>query len=208
MDGIFSATSGNIDDEAVGYHMYSNPSSRSDTVIATENPIHSLAGMLNAVTLRPTSTRRQEAPQKQPVALANMANDATGTVEDDDAALYLEYQKLHDNHDEALYAVNDDSEVAVSFQEWKSRRKQFKQSTHSLILTRFLLRLTPLLTGIRGSFVKAFQVFEEREQLALEQLEQVTSSASVKNTLKLHSNNVKNVLAATRAFRAAATKPK
>jgi hypothetical protein len=177
MDGIFSASSSNIDDDAVGYHMYGNPSGSSDTVIATENPIHSLAGMLNAVTLRPTSTRRQEAPQKQPVTLTNMANDAAVTVEDD-AALYLEYQTLHENHDEALYAVNDDSEVAVSFQEWKSRRKQFKQS-------------------IRGSFVKAFQVFEEREQLALEQ---VSLSASVKNTMKLHSDKVKNVLAATRAL--------
>ena len=140
MDGIFSASSSNIDDDAGGgYHMYGNPSGSSDTVIATENSIHSLAGMLNAVTLRPTSTRRQEVPQKQPVTLTNMANDAAVTVEDD-AALYLEYQTLHENHDEALYAVNDDSEVAVSFQEWKSR-KQFKQSTHSLILTRFLLTL-------------------------------------------------------------------
>jgi hypothetical protein len=169
--------------------MYGNPSSSNDTVIVTENPIHSLAGMLNAVSLRPTSTRRQEVPQKQPVTLTNMANDAAVTVEDDDAALYLEYQTLHENHDEALYAVNDDSEVAVGFQEWKSGRKQFKQST-------------------RGSFVKAFQVFEEREQLALEHLEQVVSSESVKNTLKLHSNKVKNVLAATRALGPAASKSK
>jgi hypothetical protein len=146
MDGIFSATISNIDDEASGYHMYGNPSGSSDTVIATENPIHSLAGMLNTVSLRPTNTRRQEVPQKQPVTLTNMANDAAVTVEDDDAALYLEYQTLHKNHDEALYAVNDDSEVAVSFQEWKSQRKQFKQSTHSLILTRFLLTLIYSLT--------------------------------------------------------------
>jgi hypothetical protein len=47
-------------------------------------------------------------------------------------------------------------------------------------------------------------VFEEREQLALEQLEQVSHSASVKNTMKLHSNKVKNVLAATRALGPAA----
>jgi hypothetical protein len=53
--------------------------------------------------------------------------------------------------------------------------------------------------------VKAFQVFEERDQLALEQLEQVSHSASVKNTVKLHSNKVKNVLAATKAFSAAAS---
>ena len=56
--------------------------------------------------------------------------------------------------------------------------------------------------------MKAFQVFEEREHLALEQLEQVTSSESVKNTMKLHSNKVKNALAATRALGPAANKPK
>ena len=125
--------------------------------------------------------------------------------------MYLEYQTLYDTHNEALYAVNDDSEVAVSFQEWKLRRKQFKQSTHSLThsLTRFLLLwLTSFVTGTRGSFVKAFQVFEEREQLALEQLEQVSHSASVKNTLKLHGDKAKNVLAATRALEPAVNKPK
>ena len=110
-----------------------------------------------------------------------------------------------DNHDDALYALDGDSEVAVSFEEWKSRRKQFKQGTHTYLLTRLLLWLTHSFIGTRGSFVKAFQVFEERGHLALEQLEQVVSYESVKNTLKLHSNKVKNVLAATRAFRAAAS---
>ncbi len=54
---------------------------------------------------------------------------------------------------------------------------------HSLITRYFLL------TGTRGSFVKAFQVFEERE------LDRLDPSASVKNTMKLHSYKVKNVLA-------------
>jgi hypothetical protein len=132
MDGIFSATISNIDDEASGYHMYGNPSGSSDTVIATENPIHSLAGMLNAVTLRPTSTRPQESVRLNPFAArshADEASDAAGTAVEDDAALYLEYQTLHENHDEALYALDGDSEVAVSFEEWKSERKQFRQGT-------------------------------------------------------------------------------
>jgi len=182
MDGIYSTSS----DDVGGYNLYSNPS-RDDTVIATENPIHSLASMLNTVSLRPTNTR-QEAPRQQPIALRNESVNAPVTAEDD-AALYLEYQALHDSHDEALYDMDGDNQVTVTFEEWKSQRKQFRQ-------------------GTRGSFVKAFQVFEEREQLALEQLEQVASSESVKNTLKLHSNKVKNVLAATRAFSAATNKPK
>ena len=47
--------------------------------------------------------------------------------------------------------------------------------------------------------MKAFQVFEEREQLAREiNLER---TASVKNTMKLHSNNAKNVLAKSASIR-------
>jgi hypothetical protein len=67
----------------------------------------------------------------------------------------------------------NDNEAAITFEEWKSRSKQFKQ-------------------GTRGSFVKAFQVFEEREQLARDNIDQ---SASVKNTMHLHRSTVKNVLA-------------
>ena len=74
--------------------------------------------------------------------------------------------------------------------------------THLLTLT---YSLTPYI-GTRGSFVKAFQVFEEREKVALDSLE---ASASVKNTLKLHSTKVKNILAnTTRAFGGTANKPK
>ena len=119
--------------------MYGNPSSSNDTVIATENPIHSLAGMLNTVSLRPASRHQQEAPQRQLVTArshADEAGDAAVTVEDD-AALHLEYQKLHENHDEALYAMDGDSEVAVSFEEWKSRRKQFKQGTLTYLLDHY-----------------------------------------------------------------------
>ncbi len=50
--------------------------------------------------------------------------------------------------------------------------------------------------GTRGSFIKAFQVFEEREQVVIGNVER---SASVRNTMKLHSNVVKNALATTRS---------
>ncbi len=125
MDGIFQGS-----DEADEYNTYSNPSNddKEDTVIATENPIHSLAGMLSTVNLRLISTQRhQEAPRQQPVTLTSVDNAI-----EDDAALYLEYRALHDNNDEVMYAMDGDSEVAVSFEEWKSRRKQFKQGIHSL----------------------------------------------------------------------------
>ncbi len=124
MDGIFGAS--NHDDEEVGG--YNNIYSSNSSNVATENPIHSLASMLDTVSLRPVTTR-QESLQRQPSGIRiNSETDAAVVVEDD-AALYLEYQNLQDNHDDALYDLNDDSDVAMSFEEWKSRRKQFKQGT-------------------------------------------------------------------------------
>jgi hypothetical protein len=109
--------------------------------------------------------------EANPIHLAaNSARDIAR--DDDDEALFLEYQSLQSQHDEAVYDMND-NEAAITFEEWKSRSKQFKQ-------------------GTRGSFVKAFQVFAEREQLARDNIDQ---SASVKNTMHLHRSTVKNVLA-------------
>ena len=56
-------------------------------------------------------------------------NDASAE-DDDDAALYLEYQNMQSStSDDTVYDMNaaDDVEVAMSFDEWKTRRKQFKQ---------------------------------------------------------------------------------
>ena len=65
-----------------------------------------------------------------------MINNATedASAADDDAALYIEYQNLQRNDDDTVYAMRaDDSEVLMmSFEEWKTNRKQFKQGTHSL----------------------------------------------------------------------------
>jgi hypothetical protein len=184
MDSIFSASNNNKDDEEVGGYknVYSNTSSENlDTLVTAENPIHSLASALTAQRLQLTAV----VPPTEAV--------------DDDAALYLEYQNLQDSHDNTLYDMsnNEDNEVAMTFEEWKATRKQFKQgNTHTHLLAHsFTYSFT--YSGTRGSFVKAFQVFEEREKVALESLE---ASASVQNTMKLHSNKVKNILAATRAF--------
>jgi hypothetical protein len=167
MDGIFS-TDSNLDDEVDRYNVYSSNTSKETLLITAENPIHSLASAKQRL---------------QPTAVM-----PTAETVDDDAALYLEYQNLQDSQDNTLYDMssNEDTEVAMTFEEWKTNRKQFKQ-------------------GTRGSFVKAFQMFEDREKVALDSLE---ASKSVKNTLKLHSTKVKNALAATRAFGATANKPK
>jgi len=110
--------------------------------------------------------------EANPIHLA--ANNARDIARDnDDEALFLEYQSLQNQQDESLYNMNteDDTRVSISFEEWKSKR-QFKQ-------------------GTRSSFVQAYQVFAEREQLARDNIDQ---SASVKNTMHLHKAS-KNVLA-------------
>jgi hypothetical protein len=114
------------------------------------------------------SVNRHELLRLHQSAINSTTEDAS--VVEDDATLYLEYQNLQSQRDDAVYSMTDD-DAAISFEEWKTRRKQFKQ-------------------GTRGSFVKAFQVFEEREQLARDIVDQ---SASVKNTMHLHS--FKNALA-------------
>ena len=61
-------------------------------------------------------------------------------------------------------------------------------------LTPFFLLNTLTLIGIRGSFLKAFQVFEQHDQLFTSDSSKV--SASVANTMHLQANfKVKNVLA-------------
>ncbi len=124
----------NNDDEAGGYDIYSSTTSNDKalfTGIATKNPIHSLASSAITTTSSYVPTHNpQQSLRVQPLAVNN-GSDKTDTVVfvEDDAALYLEYLNLQDNHDDRLYDMVDDNEVAVSFEEWKSRRKQFKQGT-------------------------------------------------------------------------------
>ena len=91
-------------------------------MVTAENHIHSLASA---------------AQRLQPTAVVET---------DDDAALYLEYQNLQDNHGNTLYDMssNEDTEVAMTFEELKTKRKQFKQGrtlTHSL--TSYFIRSLP-----------------------------------------------------------------
>jgi hypothetical protein len=88
-------------------------------------------------------------------------------VDDDDAALYLEYTSRLSYNDDA-YSMSNDDDATISFDEWKTRKKEFKQ-------------------GTRGSFVKAFQVFEGRERVSIDSNDVVAASPSVKNTMHLHS---------------------
>ena len=146
--------------------------------ITTANPIHSPSIMgcsaTNTGNWNRVSSRHPSNGSTLPVA--------DGKDGDDDAALYLEYQSHQIQHDDAAYAMADnDKEEMITFEEWKSRRKQFKQ-------------------GTRGSFVQAFQLFEEREQLLLLPLgtDVTTSSASAKNTMHLHKSTAKKSVLASK----------
>jgi hypothetical protein len=149
-----------------------------DSFLVTENPIYSIATnkMESAGTVdsfQVTNTHRELLlQQQQSAAIINRE------VVDEDAVLYLEYQRLQSSHDDTVYDMTTD-DTEISFEEWKVKRKQFKH-------------------GTRGSFVKAFQVFEEREKVALDNLEH---SASAQNTMHLHTHNLKRkvVLASARS---------
>ena len=103
--------------------MYSDTSI--DRLVTIENPIHSSAGEAGTIVSNDERTNKHE--------------EGVPTV-DDDAALYLQYQALQNNHDESLYDMsNDDGETAMSFEEWKTSRKQFKQGMPYLCIHAHLL---------------------------------------------------------------------
>ncbi len=146
-----------------------------DSVLVMENPIHFTASAAPTESYQ-TASNRQEPLRLHQSAINTTSDNATVMDDDDDDLLYVEYQNLHSQHDDTVYSMTDEADVAITFEEWKTKRKQFKQ-------------------GTRGSFVKAFQVWEEREQLLRDNIEQ---SASVKNTMLLHSSRATNALAMTR----------
>ncbi len=136
MDGIFGTDS----DEADGgfNDIYSNniiDDDSRDSCIATENPIHSLASV-KADSFRVSTSRLQGSAMQRQSSVATKGNSETGApgVEDDES-LYLEYRNLQDNSGDALYDMNDDADVAMSFEEWKIKRKQFKQGNNNVLLT-------------------------------------------------------------------------
>ncbi len=88
--------------------------------------------------------------------LIKMQQCAANGVQEDDESLYIEYQNQCVNTDSMEYSLDGET---LTFEEWKIKRKQFKQ-------------------GTRKSFVAAFQVWEDREATA--------NGASVSNTLHLH----------------------
>ncbi len=155
-----------------GYIVDADDSALDDPFTATENPIH-----CSFATTENNHSNIQKSVHLPQLAMNDFNVEST-VVDEDDDSLYREYQSLyHNQSDEAAYEMDMNSD-AISFEEWKKDRVHFKQ-------------------GTRSSFVQAFQAFEEREQLARHNLEQ---SASVKNTMHLHSTKIKNVLAATKAF--------
>ena len=117
IDSIFGGASSNTDDDAGGYDVYSDTSI--DRLVTVENPIHSSAGKAGIVVSIYKRTNRHE--------------QGVPTV-DDDEALYLEYQALQNNHDESVYDMSNDGETAMSFDDWKTSRKQFKQGTTYLYI--------------------------------------------------------------------------
>ena len=129
MDGIYGAMNNDRDVNWIA----SNNISSDDDITITVNPFHLLrtVGATDKCQAA-TSLRHQESLHLEQSVINNATEDASAA--DDNAALYIEYQNLQRNDDDTVYAMSaDDSEVLMmSFEEWKTTRKQFKQGTHSL----------------------------------------------------------------------------
>ncbi len=94
--------------------------------------------------------------------------------EEDEASLYQAYQQecaVGASNDEQ-YSINDEEEI--SFEEWKINRNESKKAFKK---------------GTRGSFIKAYQLFEEMFQSHSD-----TAMNSAKNTVHLHKGIAKNAL--------------
>jgi hypothetical protein len=115
----FDAIHSSNKDEEVGNYSNLGDDARSESVvvISTENPIH--------------SSIRSDQHVKSKYLPSIPQTESSGA--DDDAALYLEYQssQQYNRQDDSVYdTANDESEI--TFEEWKTSKKQFKQgrSTH------------------------------------------------------------------------------
>lgn len=131
MDGIYGTS--NNEDEEVDERIKSSSNSSSDAIV--ENPINSLASTGERDNYHTTTTIHHNNSLNLQQSEINRNNrTAEVSVLDDEAALYLEYQSLQYNQDDTMYDTYD-TEAVMSFEEWKTRRRQFKE-------------------GTRGSFVK------------------------------------------------------
>jgi hypothetical protein len=171
-----------VDEEDFSYTVYEtvNKKEPSDEDAGALLPI---AGLVNDMffkkaELDPINTHvfsSTTAVTKNPLHHSNPSKNTWSSSEslaatEDEESLYQEYRNqcaCSSNSDE-VYASNDE---VLSFEEWKIKRKEFKK-------------------GTRGSFIRAFQVFEERE------LHQADSEpmGSTKHAMRLYGANAKNAL--------------
>jgi len=132
--------------------------------------IHKTKGESNSV-----ATAITENPLHRKINQSRIAPLAQEQEEDDEASLYQEYQQecaVGASNDEQ-YSTNNEEEIK-SFEEWKINRKESKKAFKQ---------------GTRGSFIKAYQLFEEMFQSHSD-----TAMNSAKNTVHLHKGIAKNAL--------------
>jgi hypothetical protein len=120
------------------------------------------------------ATAITENPLHSKIHQSHIAPLAQEQEEEDETSLYQEYQQecaVGASNDEQ-YSTNNEEEI--SFEEWKINRKESKKAFKQ---------------GTRGSFIKAYQLFEEMFQSHSD-----TAMNSAKNTVHLHKGLAKNAL--------------
>jgi hypothetical protein len=85
-----------------------------------ENPIYA-----STTNFQSGNSKVSDALRLQQSAINNSSTDA---AMEDEQSLYEEYQILQSQHDDAVYDMNE----TISFEEWKLKKKQFKQGTYLL----------------------------------------------------------------------------
>ncbi len=112
------------DDEGGSSVFTSNEGANNSTdSVVVDNPIY-----LSATKFQSSSNKMGDTLRLQQSAINNSSTDATA-IDDDDQALYEEYQSIQSQHDDEAYDM-----ATTSFEEWKIK-KQFKQgNSYSLFV--------------------------------------------------------------------------
>jgi hypothetical protein len=171
------------EEERVSYSIFdieSNKVLAEESTSALDMPI---VGVVNNTFLTKKTTEESkysgataitENPLHSKINQSHIAPLAQEQEDEDETSLYQEYQQecaVGASNDEQ-YSTNNEEEI--SFEEWKINRKESKKAFKQ---------------GTRGSFIKAYQLFEEMFQSHSD-----TAMNSAKNTVHLHKGIAKNAL--------------
>ncbi len=180
-----------IVEEEVSYSIYDVETKPEESTSTPAMPLADLVSNLffnkqssvKSIESGDTSVFATSAVTENPLRDPSRSNQCSSTpvteeTDEEEASLYQEYQvqcALSTNTDDDYRCKDDET---LSFEEWKSNRKESKKEFKK---------------GTRGSFIQAYQLFEEMHQ-SQEVSVPTEPVNSARHTMHLFSGNAKNVL--------------